>query len=51
MVGFKRKGYINFDDLVYVITGQMMMYILPDKITKSLSDIFLRKMSANKGKR
>lgn len=43
MYKFYKKGYLGFNDLVYVIVGQILMYITPVFITKLLNNIFLRK--------
>ena len=36
------KGYCKTTDIVYVIVGQMAMYLLPEKIAKIAVDKFLR---------
>lgn len=42
MMGFYKKRYIGFNDLTYVIIGQLLMFITPTFITQKLSDCFLR---------
>lgn len=43
MYGFYRKGYSGFVDILYVVVGQMLMYLTPRSVTKKLSDKYLRK--------
>lgn len=42
MTNFKKKGYIGVSDLMYVIVGQLSMFLLPETIVKMLSDYMLR---------
>ena len=42
MCGLHRKGYNGFTDIMYVVVGQMLMYLTPERITKKLSDRYLR---------
>ena len=42
MSGFKKKGYIRSIDLLYVVIGQLLMYLLPNNVTQILSNKFLR---------
>lgn len=42
MEGFYKKGYIGNTDFLYVVVGQLFMYLMPDGVTKVLSDRFLR---------
>lgn len=42
MYGFYKKKYINFVDLLYVTIGQIIMFILPWRISKRVTMMFLR---------
>lgn len=41
--GFWRKGYSSFTDMLIVSIGQIIVFILPNKLFKRISDIYLRK--------
>ena len=45
MFGFYRKGYCGLSDLLYVIVGQLLLFILPTKLAGIMSFSFLRKKS------
>lgn len=37
-----KRGYCSFFDLMYVVTGQMVLYLAPTWLMKKISDKFLR---------
>lgn len=42
MYGFHRKGYNGLVDIIYVVAGQLLMFLTPERFTKKLSDRYLR---------
>ena len=42
MYKFKKQKYIGMSDFLYVIVGQFVLYLTPNKITHLISDKFLR---------
>lgn len=42
MHGFYKDGFIGMSDMVYVFVGQMVMYLMPDKVVELISDKYLR---------
>lgn len=43
MYGFHKKGYNSMADMAYIIAGQLLICLLPDRLAKKLTDWFLRK--------
>ncbi len=42
MFSFYKKHYLNFFDLMYVVIGQLTMFLTPNKLLKLVSNTFLR---------
>ena len=42
MLGFYKKGYLGWKDLVFVVLGQISLFILPTNFTNILSKKYLR---------
>lgn len=42
MHGFYKDGFIGMFDMAYVFAGQMVMYLMPDKVVELISDKYLR---------